>query len=66
MMTLIPAYGRDYKSEVEVLEAWNSGKDFTVSDMSSLWDGRLANKEDLEGKKVKIRFNKLRKVLIVG
>lgn len=25
---LTPAYGRDYKSKKEVIEAWNAGKDF--------------------------------------
>lgn len=25
---LTPAYGRDYKTKAEVVEAWNEGKDF--------------------------------------
>ena len=27
-ITLIPAYGRDYKSFKELLQDWNDGKDF--------------------------------------
>ena len=30
-LTVGPAYGRDYKSKVEVLEAWGEGKDFAIN-----------------------------------
>lgn len=29
-MTLIPAYGRDYKSKAAVLSDWNDGVDFQI------------------------------------
>lgn len=31
--TLVPAYGRDYKSKKEVLADWESGKDFRMEGM---------------------------------
>ena len=31
MITLTPAYGRDYKSKAAVLEDWNAGKDFIIA-----------------------------------
>lgn len=46
-ITLTPRYGRDYKSRAEVEQAFNENKDFTVSDMSSQWDGLAANRPDL-------------------
>ena len=66
MIGVYPAYGRDYKSKAAVLEAYNAGKDFIIADISSRWNGMAANKSDLavEGK-VKIRYAKLAKVIIV-
>lgn len=31
-ITLIPAYGRDYKSSKEVKADWEAGKDFVMTD----------------------------------
>lgn len=66
-MTLTPAYGRDYKSQKEVLEAWNSNKDFTVADLFYL--GTYCNKTDVENdksiKSVTIRYSKLTKVMVI-
>lgn len=45
-LTVVPAYGRDYKSAKEVKAAWEEGKDFRIEDMSSPDDGRYINKED--------------------
>ena len=47
-MTLIPAYGRDYKTKKAVLQDWNDGKDFIISDLFSKWDGKPVNKKDIE------------------
>ncbi len=57
MMTLIPAYGRDYKSEKEVLTDFNNNKDFK---MVSIFGSAYINKQDLMDigtKSVNIRFN---------
>lgn len=65
MTTLIPAYGRDYKSQKEVREAWNGRKDFMICDVSSADDGRYTSKGDWSGRSVLIRYNKLRSVVEV-
>lgn len=67
-MTLVPRYGRDYKSKKEVLAAFDANKDFTVADISSPWDDKAVNKEDLkrEGiRKVMIRYRKLTQIAVV-
>ena len=45
-LTLVPAYGRDYKSAKEVKEAWAGGKDFLIMDYSSPHDGRYVNQDN--------------------
>lgn len=58
-MTLVPAYGRDYKSKKEVLKDWDDNKDFIISCMFHPDDGRYINKEQTnKGDTFKIRFNK--------
>jgi hypothetical protein len=65
-MTLVPAYGRDYKSKKEVLSDYNAGKDFLVSDFFSPFDGKPANKNDLAGeRRIFIRYKKLTQICIV-
>jgi hypothetical protein len=60
--TLVPAYGRDYKSQKEVLADWNTGKDFRMEPQ-----GCYCSKRDFEKEKgtvtVNIRYAKLTKVL---
>jgi hypothetical protein len=58
-LELIPAYGRDYKNQAEVKEAWNRGEDFQVP------YGPYCNKADAEreGANVIIRYAKLMKVV---
>jgi len=69
MSTLTPAYGRDYKSQKEVLADFNGGKDFIFNDITSLDDGRYVTKTGLERtsvRSVQIRYGKLRKVMVVN
>ena len=47
-MTLVPAYGRDYKTKKAVLQDWHAGKDFVIQDFFSRWDGKPVNKKDIE------------------
>jgi hypothetical protein len=64
-MTLVPAYGRDYKTAKEVKEAWEQGKDFEVADMFTT-GGRYCNKQDIgKGNGAQVRFCGMRKVTIV-
>ena len=67
MITLIPAYGRDYRSARAVKKALQSQIDFRVQDVSSKWDGMVGNLLNIktEGyEEVKVRYSKLKKVTI--
>ena len=66
MITLIPAYGRDYKSKKDVLADWNAGKDFVIQAIMHPYDGKPANKRDMatETSSVMLRYQRLTKVLI--
>lgn len=62
-LTVIPAYGRDYTSEADVLAAWEGNKDFKIP------DGPYINKPDFEHYAemyghtgVRIRYAKLSRV----
>ena len=67
MTTLTPAYNRDYKNKNDVLTDFNNNKDFIINDMFSPYNGKYCNKSDIKNtyKSVKIRYNKLQKVIIV-
>jgi hypothetical protein len=65
MITLVPAYGRDYKSKAAVELDWNEGKDFF-----NTFEGRYINREDAErigvpSGVVRIRYCKTRKVVTI-
>lgn len=68
MMTLTPAYGRDYKSQKDVKAAWDAGKDFVVNTFGPD-NGRYINKEDAErfakGQTLNIRYSKNTKVCVI-
>jgi hypothetical protein len=59
-MTVIPAYGRDYKSPKAAKADWDSGKDFLICDISCPDDGRYVNRQDLtKGYRFGIRYKRL-------
>lgn len=62
-ITVVPAYGRDYKSQAEVQAAYDEGKDFIVQDIGSGQNGRATSKRDLEGTDVVlvVRYARLTK-----
>ena len=63
-LEVVPAYGRDYKSQREVREAWEAGKDFQILSVGS--HGTYVNKGDLpDGVKLEIRYAKRMKVIIL-
>ena len=66
-ITVVPAYGRDYKTVKEVKEAFNKNFDFTIANFFHPYDGKSANKEDLkkEFSHVLIRFNRLMKTTLI-
>jgi len=65
---LTPAYGRDYKSAQAARDDYHADKDFVFHDLKSRWDGKPANKRDLQKAgytSIKIRYNKLRNFTFV-
>lgn len=64
-LTLIPAYGRDYKSKKEVMADWNAGKDFVVVGYGPD-DGRYINKEDApKGATLNIRYKRMTQICVI-
>lgn len=66
-MTLVPMF-KDYKSLREVRDAFHSGRDFRIADMSSRWDGKPVNKSQLVAEgvaKVFIRYAGLRRIAAI-
>lgn len=65
MITLTPAYGRDYKSKAAAFADFEAGKDFIINDITSRWDGKPASINDLISAgitSVMIRYDRLTKV----
>jgi len=65
-LSVVPAYGRDYKSKKEVQEAFDANKDFTINDLFGGNDGRAVNKQDLQpGDVLNVRYKKLTQVAVI-
>lgn len=63
-LTVVPAYGRDYKSAKAAQADWKAGKDFQIATFGPS-DGRYINKQDADADKslsINIRFDSLRKI----
>ncbi len=64
-MTLIPAYGRDYKSAKDVKADFNAEKDFMTSDIFTGY-GQLINKQQIAtGTSVVIRYKRNTQVTVI-
>lgn len=63
MVTMTPAYGRDYKNRKAAIAAWESGKDFIINDICNPYDGKPASIRDF-AEPVKIRYDRLTKVFV--
>jgi hypothetical protein len=67
-MTVIPAYGRDYKSAKAVKEAWAAGKDFVITGMTAD-SGRYINLQDAKNyactETIMVRYKELREIVKV-
>ena len=58
-VTLLPAYGKDYKSTKEARAAWDAGADFVIQCVAHPFDGKLMSKRDAEpGYQYSIRYRK--------
>ena len=58
MITLTPAYGRDFKNGKEAEANFRAGKDWVVADVMHRYAGSYCSIKDLAGETVKLRFKK--------
>lgn len=66
-ITLVPAYGKDYKSKKEVLADWTEGKDFQIASFGPD-DGRYCSIRDFHsdsGVVLNIRYKRLTQICVV-
>ena len=69
-LTVSNAYGRDFKNKAQILEHYNSNKDFQNLNLLSyqLETGAIINKQDAERFKVgylNVRYNNLPKIAVI-
>ena len=69
-LTVSNAYGRDFKNKAQILEHYNSNKDFQNLNLLSyqLETGAIINKQDAERFKVgylNVRYNNLTKIAVI-
>ncbi|MCK9369213.1 hypothetical protein M0R04_04680 [Candidatus Dojkabacteria bacterium] len=64
MITLTPAYGRDYKSKKAALLDIESNQDFILNDYSNPYNGKPCSPSDLSGQRVMVRYKNLTQVFV--
>lgn len=64
MISLSPAYGRDYKSKSAVLADLNNRKDFIFHDITSQWDGKPCTPSDLGVTSMIVRYDRKLKQMV--
>lgn len=62
MITLTPAYNRDYKSKKALMDDIKANKDFILNDYMSPWSGKPISPNDLKGQTILFRYSNLKKV----
>lgn len=65
MLTVIPAYGRDYKTAKAARADWNADLDFIIANLFHAYDGKPCNRQDCGETSVMIRFSNLTKTTVV-
>jgi len=66
-LEVVPAYGRDYKSQKEVLADWENNLDFQIVSVQEY--GRYINKQDADREpdlNILVRYAKLQKVMALA
>lgn len=63
--TLVPAYGRDYKSKKAAEESFKNGEDWIIADISNRWDSKPCSIRDMKPGEVKLRYKKLTMLCVV-
>lgn len=67
MLTLVPAYGRDYRSAKDARTAWYADQDWRISNFHSPDDGRYINRPQTKpGERFLLRFKRLTLTCVVG
>ena len=59
-MTVIGAYGRDYKNSTDALADWEGGKDFQIVSVGRWMGSYISNRDGIE---VSIRYDQKRKIV---
>lgn len=62
-ISVIPAYGRDYKTEAEVQAAWDAGSDFLIEDYALSGYVNIGDKPD--NFTLQVRYAKQSKIHII-
>lgn len=62
-LSVIPAYGRDYKSAKAVKADWEAGKDFLIQDIQE--SGYISKADKPDNVTLNIRYSKLTKVVVI-
>jgi hypothetical protein len=66
-LEVVPAYGRDYKSQKEVKADWENNMDFQIVSVQEY--GRYINKQDADREpdlNILVRYAKLEKVMALA
>ncbi len=65
MKTLVlPNYVKDIRSRSVIIKRYKSGADFILRDVTSQYDGMLCSIRDFPDESVKLRYNKLKSVVV--
>lgn len=64
--SVTPASYNNAKGEEEIEEAFHDNKDFILHDVTSRWDGKPCNKQDLTGDYDFVEIRDRKKQLIAG
>jgi len=64
--TLVPAYGRDYKSKAAALADWNAGKDFDLRSLAGVGYINRPQAESLNLASFQIRWKHLTEAAVIN
>lgn len=65
-LTLVPAYGRDYKSKASLMADWNADKDFRAVGFGQSGYINRSQWLDMPAASIEFRYDKTRKVFILN
>lgn len=68
ILYVVPAYGRNYKTQNQVVAAWQAGKDFRIDNLSHPDNGRCVNIGDAQEygvTHIHVTFNKGKNTVLI-